>query len=113
MASAYTYNAPGIGGSVLQVLELLGVTPASLSFPNITNVVGQGASLISGLGTYLGTVAGVFIEESLLDPIHNHRITTLTDALAMYDVLTRLDPDLSVPTVATILNAASATAAID
>ncbi len=111
VASAYTYNAPGIGGSVLQVLEVLGVTPATLSFPNITNVVGQGPSLISGLGTYLGTVEQVFIEGSLLDPLRNHRITTLTDALALYDLIARIDPTVSASTVTAILNAVSATAA--
>jgi hypothetical protein len=47
---------------VLQVLELLGVTPAALNFPNITNIVGQGPTFISGLGTYLGTVEEAFIE---------------------------------------------------
>lgn len=66
VVSTYTYNAPGIGGSVLQVLELLGVTPATLNFPNITNVVGQGLSLISGFGTYLGTVERAFIEGSII-----------------------------------------------
>lgn len=111
VASTYTYNAPGIGGSVLQVLELLGVTPATLSFPNITNVVGQGPSLISGFGTYLGTVERVFIEGSLLDPIHNHRITTITDALAMYDLFAKVDPNVSFSNATNILNATSATAA--
>ncbi|MEW6248541.1 MAG: hypothetical protein AB1555_17805 [Nitrospirota bacterium] len=111
VVSAYTYNAPGIGGSVLQVLELLGVTPATLSFPNITNVVGQGPSLISGFGTYLGTVERAFIEGSLIDPLHNHSITTLTDALALHDLVAKVDPNVSVSDVTSILNAASATAA--
>ena len=110
VASTYTYNAPGIGGSVWQILELLGVTPATLRFPNITNIVGQGPTLVSGLGTFLGTVEGVFIEESLLDPIHNHGIKTLTDALALYNLTARIDPTVAVSTVTTILNGSAATA---
>ncbi|HXF92651.1 MAG TPA: calcium-binding protein [Nitrospiraceae bacterium] len=110
VVSAYTYNAPGIGGSVLQVLEVLGVTPATLNFPNITNVVGQGPSLISGFGTSLGTMERVFIEGSLFDPIHNHRMTTITDALALYDLFAKVDPTVSVADVTRLLKATSATA---
>ena len=60
---AYTYNAPGIGGIVAQVLELMGVTSTNITTPLVTNIQAQaGPSATAGLGTLLGTRENVFIE---------------------------------------------------
>lgn len=106
----YTYNAPGTGGIVAQVLEALGVTSTNIPTSLITNIQAQtGPSATAGLGTVLGMPENVFIEGTLLTPFNNHSIVTLTDALALYDLLATIDSSLNENTsgIADILKAAS------
>jgi hypothetical protein len=98
VAQTYTYNAPGFGGAVAELLSLIGVTQSVVSVANITNLYAQpGFSLVSGLGTVLGQVQPIFIEDqSLIENFPgNHGIVPLTDALAIYDLFATLDPTLN------------------
>lgn len=95
VSQAYTYNAPGIGGVVADVLSAVGVTATNISVANITNIIAQpGLSATAGLGTMLGNVQNVFIEQQT-NPLNNHKIGFLTDSLALYDLFTRIDPLLN------------------
>jgi hypothetical protein len=56
VSAVYTYNAPGIGGTSAQLLQLLGITGGSLANSAVTNVYAQnGISATSNLGVMLGT----------------------------------------------------------
>jgi hypothetical protein len=105
----YTYNAPGFGGAAGSILEALGV-PNPLIDPvsaaKVRNLVASnGLSPIAGLGDHIGQVLPIFIETG--GAIDNHRITTLTDALAVYDLFGKLDAQVQVQPVTDILNALS------
>ena len=63
VSAAYTFNAPGMGGSWAQALEFLGITDASASNARIVNVrASDGLSATAGLGQMLGSVQQVRIE---------------------------------------------------
>ena len=108
VSQAYTYNAPGIGGGVLSAL---GVTDTNIPLANITNIIAQpGLSVTAGLGTMLGNVQNVFIEQQI-NPLNNHRMGFLTDSLALYNLFAKVDPAVSLGTISSILTAATNTAA--
>ncbi|MGE3154314.1 MAG: calcium-binding protein [Nitrospiraceae bacterium] len=109
VSHTYTYNAPGFGGVLVNPFGSLGVAGASIDNHLITNLIAEGPSFVSSQGRQLGEVEHAFIETSL-NPLTNHSARSLVDALALYDVFARIDPSLSVSSVTTILNAASATA---
>ncbi len=112
VSQAYTYNAPGIGGVVADVLNALGVTATNISVANITNIIAQpGLSATAGLGTMLGNVENVFIEQQT-NPFNNHKIGFLSDSLAVYNLFTQLVPTLNtdpngLTTITNILKASS------
>lgn len=95
----YTYNAPGLGGVVGNVFDefraAFGFSDTDL-IPDTVNIRGSaGLSLISGLGAQLAPP--VFIEtEFSMNPINNHSIVTLTDALAVYNLIATIDPSVNV-----------------
>ena len=102
---AYTYNAPGYNGIWAEIAELVGFSPASTPNAQITNLFAEnGLSATSGLGTLVGAVQRLFIEEG--SSVHNHSIITLTDALALYNLFGTIDPNLEVESITEILNAA-------
>lgn len=105
----YTYNAPGFGGAAGSILEALGVPNPlidSASAAKVTNLVASnGLSPIAGLGDHIGQVLSIFIETG--GAIDNHRITALTDALAVYDLFGKLDAQVQIQPVTDILNAMS------
>ncbi|MCS6297679.1 MAG: hypothetical protein H8K09_15700 [Nitrospira sp.] len=109
----YTYNAPGIGGAVVEVLERLGVAEHTVPSGLITNIVSQnGLSIAAGLGTQIGTPVDIFIEETGLNlSFHDHQIATATDALAWYDLAAAIDPTIDVAAVTRFLEASSSMAA--
>jgi hypothetical protein len=104
---AYTYNAPGFEGVVGTILTALGVQNPIQPDSRITNIVASnGFSPISGLGQHLGDVQQVFIQDGT--PLNDHSIVTLTDSLALFSLFEKIDPTtLTVPSLTTILNAAS------
>ena len=107
VSQTFTYNAPGIGGAVAQLLESLGITSANIPLAQITNIISKnGFSATAGLGTQLGAVANIFIEASL-NPFHNHSIAAATDALALYDLFAVVDVSLDIATMNRILEMSS------
>ena len=97
ISAAVTFNAPGLGGVGAEILDLLGIAEANIALASITNIRAEGLSPIASLGTLLGEVKEASIETSL-NPIANHSIVTLTDALALYALLARIDPSLNTAT---------------
>src|SRR5690606_3095468 len=108
----YTYNAPGIGGSAIEVLERLGVAEHTVPSGLITNIISKnGLPIAAGLGTQIGTPVDIFIEETGLNTsFHDHQIATATDALAWYDLAATIDPTINVATVTRLFEASSSIA---
>lgn len=76
VSDAYLYNAPGVLGPIGNILSLFGLDGASTT--NVWNIRGSdGLSLLSGLGSALGTRVDVLTEPAL----NSHSIVLLTDAL--------------------------------
>ena len=113
----YTYNAPGIAAS--QSVDNFfrsfggdGKYPVNLD-QITTNLVGEaGIELISTFNKP-GQQDLVFIEDQGLpspgNPAGNHSIKALTDALAVYDLLGKLDNTLSLDQIKPFLEAGSNT----
>jgi trimeric autotransporter adhesin len=112
VSAAYTYNAPGfsiapgvvtnLGTELLKLFGLSGTVPNEKIF-NVRAL--DGISGTAGLGQMIGSVQTVNIEAG--NPIHNHSIVTLTDALSVDDLFARMDGNLSIGDIAAIFNAAS------
>lgn len=112
VAATYTYNAPGfagpipVGGIGSQLLEMFGITDASIPSNKIFNARAvEGLSATSGLGQMIGYVDTFNIEKG--DSISNHSIVTLTDSLAVQGMLSALDAMLSSSTTNSMVQAAS------
>ena len=108
IGQAYLYNTPGVGGlsAALRVLLNLDHEP-SLDLSRVTNLRAEGGgAMISGLGLAWGAPIPVTIEVGL-NPIANHSIVTLTDALALYAAYAQLDPPASVASLTDILKAST------
>ncbi|NHN37434.1 hypothetical protein G8764_09040 [Pseudomaricurvus alcaniphilus] len=119
VSAAYTYNAPGINSGVDgfdHLAEMLGaitdpinVTPGPSADARVTNVIAEpGAEFTAIVGDNLGASEMLFIEQGRVgDILTNHSIKSLTDALAVYDMLSRLDNSLTIDDASSILYAAS------
>src|SRR5207244_8345411 len=93
----YTYNAPGVGGPIGNIVDafrsIFGLGGAAVS--GITNVRGTGGtSLISGIGLQLAPPT-LIETETYSNSIDNHRIHTITDSLALYRASSDLRPGLT------------------
>lgn len=95
IANTYTYNAPGIGGGGAEFWELLNVVPGNIPTTNILNIQADGFKATAGLGTSLGNVEEVHIENSLFSLL-NHSVIKLVDSLATYNIFQLLDSSLSI-----------------
>src|SRR5688572_18161488 len=100
----YLFNTPGtwgLGGNVLASLNAaLGLTGPSAS--NVFNIrATPGISVAAALGLQPGPP--IFIESepntNPLDPLGNHAIAPLTDALAIYSLFSKLESEQSAGTV--------------
>ncbi len=115
VTQTYTYNAPGIGGAVAEVLSWLGATNTNVAVSDMTNIQASGLSATAGLGTLLGHVQEVFTEVQS-NPLNNHKLGFLTDSLAVCNLFAQLDPSLNtrpngLTTITNILKASSNVAA--
>ncbi len=63
---------------------------------------------MSSIGIQLGDRRDIFIEASV-NPLATHSIATLTDALALYDLYSRVDPTLSLSAITKMLESISST----
>jgi Ca2+-binding RTX toxin-like protein len=106
VSAAYTYNAPGF--SVLDELpRFLGLVDTSAA-SKVTNIhATDGPSFVAGYGTLLGVDVAVRIEADAVNPLNNHLVGRLADALAVQDLLERLDPGLTMSTANALIQAAS------
>ncbi|WP_037588306.1 hypothetical protein [Stenoxybacter acetivorans] len=105
----YTYNAPGLGGPVGNIVEAFraafGLDDTALA-ADIINIRGTGGiSVISGLGAQLSPPILVETETSL-NPLSNHSIGTLSESLAIYALFNALMPTLTIAKIGEIIQAA-------
>lgn len=108
VSQTITFNAPGVGGIGAQLLELVGITPSSVPVDNITNMIAEpGWSATAGLGTLLGGVLNILIEDQSPNLIANHYMKHLADAIAVCNLLAILDPSLAISEIGSIFQAAS------
>ncbi len=109
----YTFNAPGLGGAPGNILDAFrvafGLSDTAL-VDGILNIRGTaGISLISGIGAQLSPP--IFIEtESNLNPLANHSIVGLTDALAVYSLFAEISPNLTIEDISSFIRADSSRA---
>ncbi len=98
VSAAYTFNAPGfsvapglIANVGTELLKFFGIVDATIPSNKIFNVRAlDGISATAGLGQMIGAIQTVRVEPG--DPIHNHSIVTLTDALAVQEAIATIDP---------------------
>ncbi|NDY43562.1 hypothetical protein G3N55_12025, partial [Dissulfurirhabdus thermomarina] len=84
----YTYNSPGLGGLSFDVLSALGVLPESLPSGKVINIyVKEWPSPITDWGTDYGIHVPISVDTGSLNPVHYHKIATLTEALHAYRLL--------------------------
>ena len=109
IAHTYTFNAPGTGGVLIEVLQRLGVTEESVPSNLITNIISKnGVSVAAGFGTQIGIPVNIFIETATTNlSFHDHQIATATDALAFYDLISAIDPHVDIRTISNILEASA------
>ncbi|MFO1204712.1 MAG: calcium-binding protein [Burkholderiales bacterium] len=127
VGNVYTYNAPGVGGiladgiasglpgdQLRQLFQKLLVGMSGIDGSKVTNVRAlAGVSPIAGLGVSVGSRVDVLVEDQLMSAVapregaRNHSQATLTEALAVFDLLGRIDPSLQITQGADILRAAS------
>ena len=108
VSAVYTYNAPGMGGAAAQIGDWLGLVPGAVPNSKITNIVADGGlSMASGLATIWGATQRVFIEHEPGVSIANHLNVPLSDALAVYNLFQKLDPNLKATDIKNILEAES------
>ena len=114
---AYLYDAPGLNGllgsATAPILRLLGI-----SFPvppaKISNIKANAPiSSLAVVGAQVGTPISINIENQLFSDVsnppaaRNHSQQVLTDSLAVYALLGKIDSSLSVKDLGEIINAAS------
>ncbi len=94
VSATYTYNAPGFG-TLEVMLGFFGVTDTTGAAAKITNVhATDGISMTAGRGVMVGAWQPVRIETDA-NPLNNHSIVKLGDALAIYDTYAKLQPNIS------------------
>ncbi len=106
VTGAYLYNAPGVLGPIGNILSLFGLsgTPSA----NVWNLRGsEGLSLISALGSAIGTRVDV-LTEATANPLDNHGIVPLTDSLAVSAAYAALAPGLGLAEIGALLDASGA-----
>ncbi len=107
--STYMFNAPGVGGiggdAASAFRSFFGLS-STATLGRVFNVRGTaGISLIAGAGKQLAPP--IYVEtEDQANPIDNHRISVLSDALAVYELVGTLDPLLDAEGVSQMIRAA-------
>jgi Ca2+-binding RTX toxin-like protein len=95
-----TYNAPGQNALAYEVLNWLGFpqssTAGTIGGKHNAIIGAAGIEVTAGLGQVFGTRQLMFIED-IPEIAANHSIVKLSDSLAMYDLMTTIDPTL-IPT---------------
>ena len=94
IGNVYTYNGLGIRDSGVETwLSKFGLSSNIAGDINITNIIAEtGIDVVPNLADQKGKQQFFFIEEDVGIP--NHSIVRLTDALAVANLLTTIDPSL-------------------
>ncbi|WP_321778673.1 hypothetical protein [Sulfurimonas sp.] len=104
--NTYSYNAPGIGGLTTDAYNILGIDPQNALFLNITNIYAkEGPEATAGLGTMLGSVVPVSIDEDWA--LGNHRMGHLTESLYMHNMLSEITGEQNLNSLTSILEKVS------
>jgi len=119
-AHATAFNAPGFKNNTTNqafFAALGGTVPTGGAITNViadeANIGGNPMNIVAGANSQPGTVVTIAIEsqyrsdEPNKPAAKNHSQQTLTDALAVYALLSKLDPNLSTASFKSILNAAT------
>lgn len=87
--NVYSYNAPGIGGLSNEAYEALGILPETTTNTNMVYIYAkEGVSVTAGLGTMIGSVVPISIDDGYL--VQNHSISRLTESLHIYNMLSSI-----------------------
>jgi hypothetical protein len=97
VSEAFLFNAPGVGGLTGNVIDLLTAAvglPIASIVDGLTSIrASAGIPIVAGLGAQLAQPIIVETEPGR-DPLENHSIAPLTDALAVAALLSRFDSEL-------------------
>jgi Ca2+-binding RTX toxin-like protein len=115
---AYLYDAPGLNGllgsATAPILQVLGIS-FPVSAAKISNIKANAPiSSLAVVGAQVGTPISINIENQLFSDVpnppaaRNHSQQVLTDSLAVYALIERLDSSLSVKAIGDVISAASA-----
>jgi len=122
ISHAYLFNTPGFAGFQFPLLPatfndwLNHLRPGipAVDGSKITNITAKGgSSFVSTLGIPVGDRVDIAIETERLPSLNplelwnSHKIEILTDALAVYDLLSTVDPSISIADSTRIVEAAS------
>ncbi len=121
IAQAYLYNTPGIGSVAANLnpmsalLQAWEIQASGVDASKVTSLRADSfLSPISGAGTPIVAPILIHIEDQTSStvankelPALNHSQATLTEALAVYDLLARMKPDISLTDATAILKAAA------
>lgn len=108
--AVYTYNAPGVDGALNGVVNMLRVTLGITGAGTLNTLQNlratSGFSLIANLGNQLALPTLIETEFSL-NPLDNHSIVPLSDALGVYAAYSELAPALTTEQIGQIIRASS------
>ena len=110
VSHTYLYNAPGVtgvGGNLLAAI-VNALSPGNpITIPPVTsisNIVAKG-DVVSSVGLSVAPPTVLTVEAQ--SPLGAHSISSLTDALAVYNLYASIDPSISVNTISNILAVSS------
>ena len=105
--AAYTFNAPGFGGALAQLVDFFFPTSLDIQSSLVTNYVADhGFDVTARLGVLVGDTQRIF-NESGGNPVDNHFMEKLTDSLSVYNLLSQVDPSMSLRVIGGILDSTS------
>ena len=113
VGDVYTYNAPGQGGILPELLNWMGIDTslsAGVLAGKITNIYGEGSvEVTAGLASTIGSKTPVFIESTSnpISQVDNHSIVELSDSLALYELFAKIDANLDMSQIDALFRSAS------
>jgi trimeric autotransporter adhesin len=117
LGDVMTYNAPGENALLYELQNWLGIDTSSqagsIGSKHLAFYGEGGINVTAGLGQVIGTRVPLFIENGGVVAgniaMENHSIVKLSDSLAVYNLLQKLDPNLTSSAIDSLLKAGTAT----
>ncbi|WP_430009827.1 putative Ig domain-containing protein [Methylophaga lonarensis] len=109
VSHAYIFNAPGIGGVLSTIGQLVGVLDEHMNLNRVTSIVADsGWDVTAGWGKGWSQRKGILIDGIQHNPLSltNHSQFRLTDALAVYQVFHAIDAELELAAISQIIDTA-------